>query len=152
MEINIRVASAFDTGSIFELNKKCLPIYYTLLEHVLYTMSTTNLVLVAENKNKEIVGYLIGEYKKNNFHIGSIGTSKKHRSKGIGKMFIDYLINNHNEYNKYTDITLNVHDLNDKGIRFYKKNKFNIIERLNNYYGGQLKSVSQSAYFMKRII
>ena len=62
MKINIRIASAFDTSSIYELNKECLPIYYTLLEHILYTMSSSNLVLVAELEDKkEIIGFLIGE-------------------------------------------------------------------------------------------
>ena len=151
--MKIRVAQVDDINDIYNLNKECLPIYYSYFEHLLYLMSATNLVLVAVTPENNITGYLIGEYRQenSNFHIFSIGTSEKYRSQGIGKMLINYLVTK-SIIKNCNNITLNVHDLNERGISFYKKNKFNIINRLENYYGGQLESKSQSAYEMKRII
>lgn len=149
--MKIRLAQVDDINDIYNLNKECLPIYYSHLEHLLFLMSNTNLVLMA-TKDNQAIGYLIGEYRleSKNFHIFSIGTSEKYRSQGVGKLLINYLVENSNH--KYNNITLNVHDLNERGIRFYLKNKFNIVEHLKNYYGNQLQSPSQSAYEMKRII
>lgn len=147
--MKIRLATIYDVNEIQKLNKECLPIYYSYVEHILYIMNSANLVILAE-EDKQIIGYLIGEYSTNNFHIFSIGVTEKYRSRGVGKLLIDYLVQNSNK--RYDNITLNVHDLNEKGIRFYKKNKFQIVKHLKNYYNGELTSPSQSAYEMKRII
>ena len=148
--MKIRQATISDASSIYELNKECLPIYFSLLEHISLILAPFFLVIVAERNNGEIIGYMIGQYETDNFHIYSIGVSNKYRRKGIGKMLIDYLVTNHN--NDYKSITLNVHDLNESGINFYKKNGFQIEKTLKNYYDGNLKSTSQNALFMRKIV
>ena len=144
----IRQATIFDIPNLAELNKECLPIYYDYFQHLSFIMSSSNLVLVVEHKRKQqLIGYLIGEYNynnTNNFHILSIGVLEKYRSKGIGKKLIDNInINN---------ITLYVHDLNEKGINFYKKNGFTITKYMKDYYKGMFDSLSYGAYLMTKTI
>ena len=148
-QINIRQAGISDIIDLTNLNKECLPIYYNYLQHLSFIMSSNNLVIIAEIKNK-IIGYLIGEYNSNNnFHILSFGISEKYRSKGIGRKIINYIENNKKSCN---NITLYVHDLNEKGINFYKKNGFNNTKYIKDYYKGALPNLSQGAYHMVKYI
>lgn len=148
MNTKIRKATMSDIQSIYDLNKQCLPIYYSYLEHAMLLLSSSYLVLVAERKSK-IIGYMIGEFNESdrNFHILSIGVDNKFRSKGIGTFFIKELINFIKK--KYDNVTLIVHVENTKGIQFYEKNGFNKIEHLVDYYKGNLKANSQDALKMK---
>ena len=151
MNAIIRKAIIYDTTSISELNKKCLPIYYSYVEYLLLITSPTYLVLVAEINN-EIIGYMVGEFHSSNknFHILSIGVDDKVRSKGIGTYLINKLIIDIKE-KKYDNITLFVHDENEKAIKFYIKNDFVKIEHLPNYYEGSLKAKSQGAVKMRKL-
>ncbi|MCJ7636385.1 MAG: GNAT family N-acetyltransferase [Nitrososphaeraceae archaeon] len=144
----IRQANCLDVSTLTELNKECLPVYYSQFQHLYNILSPYHLVLVVEAKNK-LIGYLIGEHNDKNFHILSIGVQEKYRSKGIGKHLLDYLTNNLPDCN---NITLYVHDINDKGINFYIKNNFKKVEHIKNYYEGSFESPSYGAYLMKRII
>lgn len=145
----IRQATIFDATSLLNLNKECLPIHYSYIQHISYIMSPYNFVIVVERKNN-LIGYTIGEYNDNNFHILSIGVKEKYRRKGIGNHMIDYIANNIKSC--CNNITLHVHDLNEKGINFYKKNGFNAIEYIKDYYKGSFESSSYGAYIMKKII
>ncbi len=148
----IRQATIFDATNLTNLNKECLPIYYSYLQQISYILSPYNLVIVVEHKNN-LIGYIIGEYNKdNNFHILSIGVKEKYRRKGIGKHMIDYIVNNVKSC--CNNITLYVHDMNEKGINFYKKNGFRDIEYIKDYYKGALSNdiSSYGAYIMKKII
>jgi len=148
MNTKIRKAALGDIQSIYDLNKQCLPIYYSYLEHAMLLLSSSYLILVVERKNK-IIGYMIGEFNDKNFHILSIGIDNKFRSKGIGSLFIKELIKFIKE--KCDNITLIVHVENTKGISFYEKNGFNETEHLVDYYQGSLKAKSQDALKMKTI-
>ena len=147
----IREATILDIYNLEKLNKECLPIAYSKLQDLEFILSPYNLCLVAEEKG-QLIGFLIGQYNTNNFHILSIGVKEKYRSRGIGKYMIDILVNNPKYSKHYNNITLHVHDLNDKGIKFYKKNNFVINKYYKNYYNGILDSKSQGAYLMKKNI
>lgn len=146
--MKIREATTSDASSIYNLNKECLPIYYSLIEHLILILTPGYLVIVAERDNGEIIGYMIGQYEKDNFHICSIGVTNKYRRKGIGKLLIDYLVINSNS--DYKSITLNVHDENESGINFYKKNGFQVEKFLKDYYGDSLDSASRSAFLLRK--
>lgn len=169
MNVTIRKASTNDITNILELNKKCLPIYYSYFEYLVLMMSSTYLISVAEIDNK-IIGYMVGEFhplsegvtenvknehflfhdSNKNFHIMSIGVDDKVRNKGVGTLLITKLI----DYikGKYDNITLFVHDENEKAIQFYIKNGFVKISHLSNYYEGSLKTKSQGAFKMQKFI
>ena len=151
MNVTIRKASINDTTDISQLNKNCLPIYYSRMEYFLLIVSPIHLVSVAEIDNK-IIGYIVGEFNDSNknFHIMSIGVDDKVRNKGIGTILITNLVDYIKE--KCNNITLFVHDENEKAIRFYIKNGFIKISHSSNYYEGNLKAKSQGAFKMQKII
>ncbi len=150
MSITIRRAELNDVYNISELNKACLPIYYSPIECFGLLLSLKSIILVAE-ENKKVIGYLIGEINagNENYHIMSFGVNEKYRGKGVGGMIISFLINLIKK--ELSNITLYVHTENTKAIKFYEKNGFKNIETLENYYGGSLKETqSQNAHKMKK--
>lgn len=151
MSISIRRGDIQDVYNISELNKKCLPIYYSQMECFMTILSLKYIVLVAEMNNK-LVGYMIGELNpdKKNYHIMSIGVDEIYRSIGIGSLLLTYVTNIIKK--ECNNITLYVHTENTKGVQFYEKNGFDNIETLKDYYAGSLKSKSQDAYKMKKNI
>jgi len=149
MEIFIRKADINDIYRIQDLNKKCLPIFYSSFEYLTMIMMSEYIILIAE-LNNIIIGYLVGELSKENFHILSFGVDNLHRNKGIGAVIIKKLIDLIK--NECQNITLYVHVENIKAINFYEKNGFEKIERRNNYYQGTLKSNSQDAFKMIKYI
>lgn len=141
MPIKIRRGIINDLVTVSELNKKCLPLYYTTAEYLMLIMSPNNLILIAEDNGK-IIGYSLGDIKDKNYHIMSIGVEESYRSKGVGSFMINYI------KKRFSTISLYVHVENIKGIKFYEKNGFNICETLKDYYGGSLEGPSQDAYKM----
>lgn len=151
MPIKIRRSEPKDSIVLSELNKKCLPIYYSPMEYMAITLSLKYITLVAE-ENEKIIGYLLAmiNLKDHNYHIMSFGVDEAHRRHGIGSMLVNNLANMRTK--EINNITLYVHSENEQGIQFYKKNGFQIMETKLNYYGGSLKAKSQDAHKMKKDI
>ena len=154
MKIKIRNATIADSNGLVELNKKCLPLYYSVMEYFILCLSPNHLILIVEDEdnNNKMICYMVGRFTgaEKNFHIMSIGVDDSYRSKGIGSIVINYLINKLK--GDYDNITLYVHTENVKGIKFYQRNGFIIVETLLNYYRGDLNAKSQDAYTMKKSI
>jgi len=135
---------------IFELNncnKNNLPIFYSAVEFMFFIISGFNEIIIAKDTNNKIIGFLLGEYIDKNFHIMSIAIDEQYRKKGIGTKLIIALKNTIEIY--CNTITLFVHVANYAAIKFYKKNKFKIIDLLSNYYNGSLRNVrTQDAFKM----
>lgn len=147
--IVFREAIVSDINSIHELNKKCLPLYYSRLEYVMMMINDGYIIMVALNNNN-IIGYVIGEFTNKNLHILSIGIDSNCRGNGIGTDLINSLIKKIE--NNCTTITLYVHIENNKAIKFYEKNGFIKDKLLKNYYCGQLNAKSQDAIKMIKYI
>ncbi len=147
--INIRRATILDIYNIYNCNKECLPIYYSM-DQLMFFILFSGEIFVAEESD-DLYGYIIGEYQGEYFHIMSFGVYKKHRRKGIGTKLMDKA----EEYvkNRCKFLSLNVHAENDTGIKFYEKNGFKFSKILSNYYGGNLKNVAtQDAFrFEKKV-
>jgi ribosomal protein S18 acetylase RimI-like enzyme len=84
-------------------------------------------ILVAHNKDKEVVGYIIGREIQSNinlhteqktFHIEQIGTDEKYRNLGIGKTMFNYLNSYLKEHN-FKCLQLHVDDRNDAAKHLY---------------------------------
>lgn len=84
-------------------------------------------ILVAHNKDKEAVGYIIGREIQSNinlhteqkiFHIEQIGTDEKYRNIGIGKTMFNHL-NVYLKEQNFKCLQLQVDDRNDAAKHFY---------------------------------
>src|SRR3989304_6249466 len=151
MNIRVRKAEIKEADKIHLINKSCLPIYYSPYEYMFYILSPLHDVFVIEDLNNEniLLGYLVGIYKNDNFHILSIGVLEKFRKLSLGTKLLSHIICKLR--GKYKTITLYVHTENFSAIKFYNKNGFKVQEKLVNYYHGSLKNVKTfDAYFMKK--
>jgi len=151
-QFKIKKATISDSQAIHEVNKECLPLYYQQFEINMMINSKDHLVLIVKNnKQNKIAGYLLSQYQENRCHILSFGISNQYRKQGFGTL----LINSLKEYvgNRAEIISLYVHVENDNAIQFYKKNLFEINKTVENYYNRKIGDyVSQNAHFMKKKI
>ena len=137
MDKNVCIEQAIckDANDIHIVNKKCLPVYYSQREYVIYILDT-KVILLKAVYDKQIVGYALAKwYSDDRLHIMSFSVLSEFRCMGIGKL----LINKINEYkfkkNKHSQLTLFVQKSNKIALKFYKDNNFTQHSYLKNYYG-----------------
>lgn len=151
-QFKVKKATISDAQSIHEVNKECLPFYYQPFEINMMITAKDHLVLIMKNnKQNKIAGFLLSQYQENRCHILSFGVSETYRKQGVGTILLYSL----KEYvgNQAEMFSLYVHVENENAIKFYKKNLFGINKTLKNYYGRKVGDyVSQDAYFMTKKI
>lgn len=76
----------------------------------------------------KIIGYVAVKDIKNSLDITLIAVDKYYRSKGIGKMLLEYLIEYANEHN-YNEVSISTHYENTPMIKFLKKYNFKLKEK-----------------------
>lgn len=147
MCIVFRKANITDCSSLYECNKKCLPLFYSTTEYIYYTLSPFHdIFVVVESDTNSLIAYILGSMKNNNYHIMSIGVNDDYRKMGYGTKLLAYAKDN-TEFCK--SLSLYVHVENGVAIAFYKKNRFKIIKEMKNYYGEALgPDKSPNAYLM----
>lgn len=64
----------------------------------------------------------------------TLGVIDEFRKKGIGKILIDRLYEECQQYSEIKFIYLHVISYNEAAIRFYEKNAFKLLETIDNYY------------------
>ena len=94
-------------------------------------------------EDNRLVGFIHISKLYEMMDIVNIVVDEEYRKKGIATKLIDYVIY---LFNDVDNVMLEVNENNKKAIALYKKNKFEIINKRNNYYG------SDSALIMKRVI
>lgn len=94
-------------------------------------------------EDNRLVGFIHISKLYEMMDIVNIVVDEEYRKKGIATKLIDYVID---LFNDVDNVMLEVNENNKKAIALYKKNKFEIINKRNNYYG------SDSALIMKRVI
>ena len=102
-----------------------LPVKEMLLQAEVY-------VYIDECKN-EIEGFVGLEET----YIAGIFVRKEARSKGSGKALLDFI------KEKKQELTLNVYQKNERAVRFYEREGFQIIERVTD------KSTDEKEYLMR---
>jgi ribosomal protein S18 acetylase RimI-like enzyme len=148
-DVKIRNATRGDSIELYKCGKRNLPLYYSYNEFNQMIYDDENHILGVSGDDKNIFGYIVSNIRDNNAHILSFGVDKKYRRQKIGTKLIKYIENKC----ACVTMTLYVHVENKDAITFYEKCGFNIINTLENYYGGSLKeAASQNAYYMKKML
>ena len=149
-KIKIRLATIMDAIGLYKCNKRNLPLYYTPFEYIFRTNNPSNRVALVESDD-EIIGFIVGEFQKENFHILSFGVNEEHRRKKLGTKLIQFVTDNVKDICK--NVSLYVHLDNSDAIKFYQKIGFEVETHLKNYYNGILENaITQDAYRMVRKI
>lgn len=148
--VRIHIAQLSDIADVYAINKACLPIYYSHMEHATMIMDPAHEVSLAKTDDGVVVGYIIGEFYNGNFHICSIGVSEEYRQCGIGTFMIHKLCKRISE--RCAMVSLNVHVENETAIRFYEKCGFRKVKRQVDYYSELPGAQSLDAFYMVKII
>jgi ribosomal-protein-alanine N-acetyltransferase len=153
-EYSMRKAREEDIDGVIYINSEALPEHYTLsfYNSILTTNPDTFLVI---DYNGGIVAYHMGriEYgfslkgkqlfiKKG--HVISIAVLEAHRKKGLGSVLMQKALDQFRK--KGCEISfLEVRTSNENAINIYKKNGYNIAERIKGYYND-----GEDAYVMEK--
>lgn len=70
----------------------------------------------------KLVAFIIASVKNKNIHIHKFMVHEDYRSKGIGKILLNYFVDMTSKI--FDSITLKVYKENDRAIDFYKSNYF----------------------------
>lgn len=102
-----------------------IPNEYWQSEHFLYELKDKwKYSIVLEDQGK-IIGYIIASNKIHSIHIHKFMVERNYRSKGIGLLLLEQFENNCQQ-NNVEVITLKVDRNNERAIKFYLKNRFEI--------------------------
>ncbi len=89
-----------------------------------------NLFFVAETDDRKIIGTIMAGYDGHRGWIYSLAVKQKHRNEGIGTLLLHYAENELLKLN-CPKINLQILASNQEVIDFYKKNGYNIEERIS---------------------
>ncbi len=107
---------------------------------------------IIDSQYDDVYGYYVDSILIGFIHISklyetmdivNVVVDNEYRKQGIATKLIDYVIK---LYDDVENIMLEVNENNIAAISLYKKNRFEIINKRNNYYG------SDSALIMKRVV
>lgn len=143
--IKFRKFSLSDLPEVMEIEKASFPATkaYPKRRFEKYYKKYPIGFIVAEKK-REIIGYIVGQIKKDSAEIVSLAIKPAWRRKGVGTAFINYLID-HFKKNGYREIFLRTRTKNKFVISFYQNIGFKIIKIIKNYYRN-----GDDAYLMKK--
>ena len=111
-----------------------------------------NLKDIIESQYDDVYGYYIDNKLVGFIHITklyetmdivNVVVDGDYRKQGIATKLIDYVIG---LFNDVENVMLEVNENNIAAISLYKKSKFEVISKRNNYYG------SDAALIMKRVV
>ncbi len=151
-EIIIRRCNLEDLENVIEVNEKELPEDYPYFFYKSILDDFPESFLVAQNKNNEIVGYIMWRVEKapsvnslkyiNKGHLVSIAVSEGYRRKGVAQTL---LLNSMTAIKKYKikEYVLEVRVSNYTAIKLYEKFNYRIEGIKKNYYRD-----GENAYFM----
>src|SRR6056297_593162 len=88
---------------------------------------------VINTKTKELVGYSFLFNIYDEVHINNIAVKTNYRNEGLGKKLLDYIIK-YGKENHFSRITLEVRESNEKALKLYNKNGFELITKRTGYY------------------
>ena len=119
-------------NSIENIGKLSLPIFYSYddLKNILELKDNVYTIYIAKKIDK-VVGFAITAVTdEGGIHIMSIASDPKYRRQNIGTK----LLNEIKSKNIKEFISLYVQSINKIARKFYRKNKFIEIEKVDNYY------------------
>ena len=145
MKLNIRQAKIFDVYPIYKLERQCFTnpwSFDSLFSDICLNGITTYVVAELDG---EIIGYGGLWLILDEAHVTNIAISSAHRSRGFGKMLLRVLLNAA-ERAGALEMSLEVRQSNERAIRMYENEGFEIIGVRNKYYTNPV----ENAYIMRK--
>jgi len=129
MEYKISGITKNDLFDIERIGKASLPIYYKVSDLFFLLHDSSYIIYKICSLENNIIGFIVIKKYDRRYHIMSIVVVPDYRKMGIGTILIDKIKQLDND-----EVSLYVLTNNESAIKFYKKNKFKYIKRLEDYY------------------
>lgn len=132
----IRSIKISDVSQIEKLGQDLNPNYK-------YVLNSQYKTLILEEKS-EIIGFIIYTIVEDEMEIIDLVIDNNYRHQGLGTLLLNEILKNESNCKK---ITLEVRENNEKAIKFYEKNGFNVVnKRLKYYFDGE------NAFLMVKLV
>ena len=140
--MEFRFAEVKDIDSLFELEKKTFisPWTYSQFEYEIKDNSFSKLLLIVNED--ELIGYIDYWIIFDQATINKICIKGEYRRRGLAQKLLDICFKEVKE-NECMVITLEVRTSNEKAIKLYQKNGFDVVLTKPQYY-----SDGEDAYYM----
>lgn len=142
--INIKKFQPKDIFSVLKLANNCLTETYNPSIFNYFYESFPEGFIVAENNHK-IIGFIVAVNSFNKLgRILMLAVDDRYRKKRIGSKMLNNALYELSKI-QVNNVELEVRTQNKTAINFYKKNGFNIVERINCFYQN-----GEDAFIMKK--
>ncbi len=142
-EILIREMELNDLDQVYELEKRSFPNPWPRYFFEGDLREKNTVALVVEYK-KKIIGYALGKYEDNKFHITNIAVDRAYQSRGLGRALMKRF-EDAGRRNLCRFLYLEVRKNNLQAINFYRKLGYQIDSICRYYYIN-----GDDAYIMKK--
>lgn len=142
-QINIRPVYLNELSSVSKIDKECFKEYsYPFFSLRQFYDISPSTFLIAENKNREIIGYTIGikVIATHKAWVLALAVKEEHRHNNVGRRLTESLIKLLSKYES-TEIYLTVAPENIVAINLYKSIGFNILDIVDDYFGVDNKRI-----------
>jgi len=132
--ITIRPAVAADAASLFALERSVFSAEnYPLSRRAFYYHIRRNLLLVAEDKDANVAGYILALIHRREARIYSLGISPLYRHRGIGSLLMERLLKELTEQG-FSHTTLEVRSDSRDAIALYRRYGFETVKTVKGFY------------------
>ena len=140
--MEFRLAEVKDIDNLYQLENSTFvsPWTYSQFEYEIKENSFAKLLIIEENE--ELIGYIDYWIIFDQATINKICIKEKYRRQGLAQKLLDMCFEDIKE-NECMVITLEVRKSNEKAIKLYQKNGFDIVLTKPQYY-----SDGEDAYYM----
>jgi len=133
-EITIRPAVAADAAALDALERCVFSAEnYPLSRHAFYYHIRRNLLLIAEDKNGNIAGYVLALVHRREARIYSLAIAPLYRQRGIGSLLLERLLKELTEQG-FRHTTLEVRRDSDAAIALYRRFGFETVKTIKGFY------------------
>ena len=132
--LKIRRMSPDDIDEIWHLEQDLFTMPWSRASLLFEAGDNRNALSIVGVDEGEIVGYAIGWFVSDEFHIGNVAVARERQGRGIGKLLVEFMLGE--ALARGTSIaTLEVRVSNVKAIRLYRRYGFKGVAVRKRYYG-----------------
>jgi len=158
--VSIRMATVNDLLQMQATNLWCLPENYQMKYYFYHILSWPQLLWVAEDANKKIVGYVLAKMEEEEAtsqkqpkhgHITSLAVLRTHRKRGIATMLMQCSQREMHEVMGAEYVSLHVRKSNRAAFHLYTQTlKYEVHDIEKGYYADGEDAYDMRNYFVKK--
>jgi ribosomal-protein-alanine N-acetyltransferase len=132
--LKIRRMSPRDIDDVWRLEQVLFTMPWSRASLLFEARDDSNTLSIVGIENGEIVGYAIGWFVSDEFHIGNVAVATEKQGRGAGRQLLEYMLKEALA-RKCSIATLEVRVSNIRAIALYRRHGFKGVAIRKRYYG-----------------